>query len=197
MSDSSVFQRYEREPARRVFAAELREITHHFKEGTEDKSPTFVLLPTGERCNRVFLVGILNDKKKSEGDNVFYQVKIRDPSGIFFISAGSYQPEAMHQIASIETPTEEGAVTYVAVIGKPNIFHPPDGRLLVSVRAESVAVVDKSVYDCWILDASTRTLERIETTEETPDHCKAKEIYNHSPDVWKKMVHEALNMIKI
>ncbi|MDD1729857.1 MAG: nucleic acid-binding protein, partial [Methanospirillum sp.] len=53
MSEQIAFQRYEREPARRVFAAELRETTHHFKEGTEDKSPTFVLLPTGERCNRV------------------------------------------------------------------------------------------------------------------------------------------------
>ena len=40
---------FEREPARRVFASELRECRYDFKEGTDEKSPTFVLLPTGER----------------------------------------------------------------------------------------------------------------------------------------------------
>lgn len=197
MSEQVAFQRYEREPAKRVFAAELRETTHHFKEGTDDKSPTFVLLPTGERCNRVLLTGLLAEKKKSEGDAVFYQIKVKDPSGLFFISAGSYQPEAMHQIASIEAPTVEGAQTYVSVIGKPNIFKAPDGRVLVSVRAESVAVVDKNVYDCWILDAATRTLERIEETEDSPDHSKAKEIYTQTPEVWRRMIHEALKTITI
>ncbi|MDD1729513.1 MAG: nucleic acid-binding protein, partial [Methanospirillum sp.] len=155
------------------------------------------LLPTGERCNRVFLVGILAEKKKSEGDAVFYQIKVKDPSGLFFVSAGSYQPEAMHQIASIETPTIEGTHTYVAVIGKPNVFKAPDNRVLVSVRAESVAAVNKSVYDCWILDAATRTLERLDTEGESPDLVKAKEIYTQTSDVWRRMVHEALKAIEI
>lgn len=185
------FQRYEREPAKRVFAAELRETTHHFKEGTEDKSPTFVLLPTGERCNRVFLVGVMTEKKKSEGDAVFYQIKVKDPSGFFFVSAGSYQPEALHQISSIESPA------HVAIIGKPNVFQAPDGRVLVSVRAESVAAVDKSVKDCWILDTATRTLERLEATESTPDLIKSKEIYQHPKSVWRRMIQDALRDIEI
>jgi uncharacterized protein len=197
MSEQAAFQRYEREPAKRAFAAEFRETTYHFKEGSEDKSPTFVLLPTGERCNRVFLVGLLADKKKSEGEAVFYQIKVKDPSGFFFVSAGSYQPEAMHQIASIETPTVEAKPTYVAVIGKPNVFTAPDGRTLVSVRAESVAAVNKQVHDCWILDTATRTLERLEKTDENPDLIKSKEIYKQSSDVWKRMVHEALKTVEI
>jgi RPA family protein len=197
MSEQTAFQRYDRESAKRVFAAELRETSHHFKEGTDDKSPTFVLLPTGERCNRVFLTGLLAEKKKSEGDTVFYQIKVKDPSGLFFVSAGSYQPEAMHQISSIEAPTVEGAQVYVAVIGKPNIFHAPDGRVLVSVRAESVAAVDKNVYDCWILDAATRTLERVEASGDSPDQMKAKEIYTQTPEVWRRMIHEALKTITI
>ena len=53
---------FEREPARRVFAAELREIREQFRDGTDEKSPSYVLLPTGERCNRVFLVGSLTEK---------------------------------------------------------------------------------------------------------------------------------------
>ena len=38
---------FEREPARRVFAGELRECRYQFKDGEDEKSPTFVLLPTG------------------------------------------------------------------------------------------------------------------------------------------------------
>ena len=53
---------FEREPARRVFASELRECRYQFKDGEDEKSPTFVLLPTGERCNRIFIVGTLTEK---------------------------------------------------------------------------------------------------------------------------------------
>lgn len=200
MSEQPAFQRYEREPAKRVFASELRETSYHFKDGTEEKSPTFVLLPTGERCNRIFLIGAMIEKKKSDGDMVFYKIKVRDPSGFFFVNAGSYQQEAMHQIASIEFPADAppgGPFPYVAVIGKPNVFQAPDGRVLVSVRAESVAAVDKTMYDCWVLDAAARTLERLEQSGETLDRTKAKEIYKHPPEVWHRMVHEALKTIEI
>ncbi|HNJ80253.1 MAG TPA: nucleic acid-binding protein, partial [Methanoregulaceae archaeon] len=64
---------FEREPARRVFAGELRETRIHFREGEDEKSPTYVLLPTGERCNRVFLVGTLTEKKKQGEQNMFYR----------------------------------------------------------------------------------------------------------------------------
>ncbi len=112
---------FEREPARRVFAAELRETRIHFREGDDEKSPTYVLLPTGERCNRVFLVGTLTEKKKQGEQNMFYRARVVDPTGTFFIMAGSYQPEAMQQIARIEAPA------FVAVTGKPNVYETPDG----------------------------------------------------------------------
>jgi len=112
MSDNTANRRFEREAAKRVFAAELREAYHHFREGSDDKSPTYILLPTGERCNRVFIAGTLTEKKKSEGEAVFYQIRVMDPTGTFFVSAGSYQPEALHQISTIESPS------YVAIIGK-------------------------------------------------------------------------------
>lgn len=191
MSDNSSYRRYEREPAKRVFAAELREAYHHFREGTDEKSPTFILLPTGERCNRVFIAGTLTEKKKSEGEAVFYQVRVMDPTGTFFISAGSYQPEALHQISMIESPA------HVVIIGKPVVFQSPDGRNLVSVRAESIAAVDKSVVDCWILDTARLTLDRIENYTEDPDHQKASEFYQRSLDSWRPKIKDALSSIQI
>lgn len=185
---------FEREPARRVFASELRECRYQFREGDDEKSPTFVLLPTGERCNRVFIVGTLTEKQRQGEQNIFYRGRVVDPTGTFFVMAGSYQPEAMQQIARIETPA------FVAVIGKPSLYQTPDGAYLVSVRVESVTVVDKETRELWILDAARATLDRLDAASEgvSPDAARAKEQYaTLDPAVFRKMAYEALAQVKI
>jgi RPA family protein len=185
---------FEREPARRVFSAELRECRYQFKESEDEKSPTFVLLPSGERCNRIFLVGTLTEKQRQGDQNIFYRGRVVDPTGTFFIMAGSYQPEAMQQLAKIDTPA------FVAVIGKPNLYQTPDGAFLVSVRVESIAVVDKETRDLWVLDTAAHTLNRIEAmaTGQSVDIVKAQEQYpNIDMAVFRKMAYDALAQIKI
>ena len=185
---------FEREPARRVFAAELRECRYQFKDGEDEKSPTFVLLPTGERCNRIFLVGTLTEKQRQGDQNIFYRGRVVDPSGTFFVMAGSYQPEAMQQLAKIDTPA------FVAVVGKPNLYQTPDGAFLVSVRVESITVVDKETRDLWVLDSAARTLDRIDmfTTGTGPDVMKAKEQYPAiDVTVFRKTAYDALAQIRI
>lgn len=185
---------FEREPARRVFAAELRECRYQFKDGEDEKSPTFVLLPTGERCNRIFLVGTLTEKQRQGDQNIFYRGRVVDPSGTFYVMAGSYQPEAMQQLAKIDTPA------FVAVIGKPNLYQTPDGAFLVSVRVESITIVDKETRDLWVLDTAARTLDRIDKVPDgtEPDIVKAKEQYP-SVDVnaFRKTAYDALAQIRI
>ncbi len=185
---------FEREPARRVFAGELRECRYQFKDGEDEKSPTFVLLPTGERSNRIFLVGTLTEKTRQGEQNIFYRGRVVDSTGTFFIMAGSYQPEAMQQLAKVEAPA------FVAVIGKPNLYQKPDGSFLVSVRVESITVVDKDIRDLWVLDAAGRTLDRIDAfaAGTAPDILKAKEQYpTIDPAVFRKMAYDALAQIKI
>ena len=80
---------FEREPARRVFANELRETRVQFKEGEDEKSPTYVLLPSGIRSNRIFIVGTLTEKQRQGDQNIFYRGRVVDPTGTFFIMAGS------------------------------------------------------------------------------------------------------------
>jgi hypothetical protein len=185
---------FEREPARRVFAAELRECRYQFKDGEDEKSPTFVLLPSGERSNRIFLVGTLTEKTRQGEQNIFYRGRVVDPTGTFFIMAGSYQPEAMQQLAKIETPA------FVAVIGKPNLYQKPDGSYLASVRVESITLVDKDTRDLWVLDAAKHTMDRVDayTKEPTPDILKAKEQYpTIDPLLFRKIAYDALAQIKI
>ncbi|WP_292426641.1 RPA family protein [Methanoregula sp.] len=185
---------FEREPARRVFASELRECRYQFKDGEDEKSPTFVLLPTGERSNRIFIVGTLTEKTRQGEQNIFYRGRVIDPTGTFFIMAGSYQPEAMQQLAKIETPA------FVAVIGKPNLYQKPDGSYLASVRVEAITVVDKDTRDLWVLDTAAHTLDRVDAlaTSTSPDIVKAKEQYpSVDPAVYRKMAYDALAQIKM
>jgi RPA family protein len=185
---------FEREPARRIFASELRECRYQFKDGEDEKSPTFVLLPTGERSNRVFIVGTLTEKTRQGEQNVFYRGRVVDPTGTFFIMAGSYQPEAMQQLAKIEPPQ------FVAVIGKPNLYQKPDGSFMNSVRVESITVVDKDTRDLWVLDAAKQTLDRIDalkagTGKDVP---RTREQYpSLDPAVFRKMAYDALAQIKM
>jgi hypothetical protein len=186
---------FEREPARRVYAGELRECRYDFKEGTDEKSPTFVLLPTGERCNRIFIVGTLTEKQRQGDQNIFYRGRVVDPTGTFFIMAGSYQPEAMQQLAKIDAPA------FVAVIGKPSIYRKDDTSApMLSVRVESINTVDKDTRDLWVLDTAARTLDRIEKfkTSSEADVTKAKEVYpTIDPGVFRRMAYDALAQIKI
>ena len=179
-----------REPAKRVFAAEFREIIHQFRDGTDEWSPTFSLLPTGERCNRVCIVGTLIDVQKSEGENQFCRARVTDPTGTFFVSAGSYQPEAMHQLEQLTPPK------FVSVIGKPNIYTSQDGRQLASLRAEIVAQVEKDVRDFWIIETAERTLDRLDRPEDG-DKIKALSLHPQEPTIWRKMVHTALSSMQI
>ena len=185
---------FEREPARRVFAAELRECRYQFKEGDDEKSPTFVLLPTGERSNRIFLVGTLTEKQRQGEQNIFYRGRVVDPTGTYYIMAGSYQPEAMQQLAKIEPPV------FVAVIGKPNLYQKPDGAYTVSVRVESITVIDRETRDLWILDTAAQTLDRIDAFAmgTAPDVVKAREQYpTMDPAVFRKMAYDALAQVRM
>jgi RPA family protein len=179
--------RYEREPARRVFAAELREARHHFKEGTEEKSPTYVLLPTGQRCNRVFVVGSMTEKTRQGEQNIFYRARVVDPTGTTIVTAGNYQAEAMQQMVRVEPPA------FVAVVGKVHVFEPQDGGApYVSLRAESVTKVDRETRDLWVLDAAKATLDRIDAYGTTEDSKKAAEEYRIDPALFRKTVADAL-----
>jgi hypothetical protein len=147
-----------REVAKRVFAGEFRDASHTFKESEEERAPTYLLLPTGEKANRVFVVGTLTEKEDIGTDSEYWKARVVDPTGTFLVYAGQYQPEAVDVIRDIEPPE------YVAVVGKPSTYEPDDGDgdVITSVRPESMTVVDADTRDRWIAETAERTLERIE-----------------------------------
>ncbi len=164
-----------REVARRVFASEFNDSTYTFKESDDERAPNYALLPTGDRANRVFIVGTLTETEDVGEESEYWRGRVVDPTGTFFVYAGQYQPEAAAVLRDAEPPA------YVAVVGKPRTYEPEDGTINVSVRPESIAVVDAATRDRWVVETATRTLERIDSYTEWQADQKAPESGSTAP----------------
>ncbi|MFB6085677.1 MAG: RPA family protein [Halodesulfurarchaeum sp.] len=177
-----------RETARRVFATELNDATFTFKESDDDRAPVYVLLPTGEQANRVFVVGTLTETEDVGKEQEYWQGRVVDPTGTVFVYAGQYQPEAAGALRELETPT------YVAVVGKPRTYETDDGTINVSIRPESITVVDERTRSRWVTETAERTLDRLEALDSESNEygIRAREEYDVDPGIYRDAVLEAL-----
>ncbi len=180
-----------REVAHRIFAAELKESNLQSKEGQDQYSPQYLITPTGAKCNRVFIVGTLTEKEDVGTDSEFWRGRIVDPTGVFYVTAGQYQPEAAQVLAKTTTPE------FIAVIGKPTAFTTKEGNVLTSIRAESMHVVDAATRDRWVVDAAMHTTKRLEKLADSePNAMKAREHYNTNVEAYRAMVAQALESVR-
>jgi len=177
-----------REVARRAFATEFNDASHTFKESDDERAPAYQLLPTGEKANRVFFVGTLTEKEDIGEDNEYWRGRIVDPTGTFFVYAGQYQPEAAATLRDLEPPA------YVAVVGKPRTYETDDGSVNVSVRPESITVVDAATRDRWVVETAERTVERVAAFEDEGNEYArmAADRYDADPDRYREAAVEAL-----
>jgi uncharacterized protein len=203
---------FSREVARRIFVEELKSSNYSFRDGEDQHqyAPQYLLTPTGAKCNRVFMVGILTEKDDIGSDTEYWRGRVVDPTGSILIYAGQYQPEAAQILANMEAPA------YVAVVGKPNLYQTEDGNIIISLRAEAIQCVDEETRNQWIMDTARRTLERLRvlkgaepapvsvdfaTADKVPatspvqDAQRALEHYRTDVDHYKQMVIRALTSL--
>jgi len=148
-----------RETAWRVFAGEYNDSTFEIK-GQGEMEPSYVVTPLGAKVNRVFVIGVLTDVENvSEGGDLV-RARISDPTGVFTMYSGSYQPEVTDMLNKIEVPA------FVAVIGKVRTYIPEEGTLYVSIRPEKILEVTADVRDKWIIETCKNTKDRIEAVVE-------------------------------
>ncbi|MDO9098110.1 MAG: hypothetical protein Q7U60_08315 [Candidatus Methanoperedens sp.] len=149
----------DREVAWRIFAHEFNRSNLFTSEGDE-RAPNYIITPTGVKCNRLFIVGVVTEVENIGKENSLWRARIADPTGVFTIYAGQYQPEAAIFLSGLQVPA------YVAVVGKARKYEPEDGSVYISVRPEEMNNADEKLRDRWVLDTAERTLERIKTIEE-------------------------------
>jgi len=180
-----------REVARRVFAREFNAATFTFKESEDERAPLYALLPTGERANRVFVVGTLTETEDIGDESEYWRGRVVDPTGTFFVYAGQYQPDAASTLRDLETPT------YVAVVGKPRTYETDDGAVNVSIRPESITQVDETTRDRWVVETAERTLERLEAFDEEANEYgqRAQQEYEDGVESYREALVEALESL--
>ncbi|EJN59726.1 hypothetical protein HSB1_18840 [Halogranum salarium B-1] len=174
-----------------MFAEEFNDAGYTFKESDDERAPVYLLLPTGERANRVFVVGTLTEKEDVGEDSEYWRGRIVDPTGTFFVYAGQYQPEAASALRELDAPS------YVAIVGKPRTFETDDGSINVSVRPESITEVNAATRDRWVVETAQRTLERIDSfDDEGNEYARmAKEQYDLPTDAYKQAAIGALESL--
>lgn len=143
-----------RELAWRVFASEFNDTTLE-QTSEEDMAPSYVITPLGAKINRLYLVGVLTDVENIGESGDVLRAHISDPTGVFTVYAGQFQPEVAEQLDTIEVPA------FVALVGKARTYEPEEGTLLVSIRPESITEVSTDIRDQWILETCQQTKDRV------------------------------------
>jgi RPA family protein len=180
-----------REPSKRMFSEEFRQIKFTKKYSGDEKAPSFALTPTGAIANRILIAGIMTMRERMDDKNNTYRAVINDNTGNFYVKASSFQPEALHKLAKIATPA------FVTVVAKPNVYTNDAGRIFVSARIEDVGVTDRETREQWIIDTSVATLERIRVMEQGKDPAvnEIKAMYSPNLTEYKETVKKALNSV--
>jgi RPA family protein len=180
-----------REVARRVFAREFNDINYMFTEADDDMAPNYGLLPTGAKANRIFFVGTLTETEDVGNDDEYWQGRVVDPTGTFYVYAGQYQPDAARVLSKLETPE------YVAIVGKPRTYETDDGMVNVAVRPESITTVDEATRERWVIETADQTLGRIENFDtEINDYARmVDERYTTSLGTYREELIAALESL--
>lgn len=148
---------FKRTPTIRMLAAEVTATIVGLQSGQKDSyQPAIYLSPTGAEVNRVLIAGTAVEKEDVGTDNPFWRVRVADPTGVVFVYAGQYQPEAAKAIQKLEVPC------FVVVSGKLSQYTPEQGgETIVSVRAESISTVALDLRDHTLADIANHTVSRI------------------------------------
>jgi RPA family protein len=142
----------------RLFAAELRATTIEVqKKGGDQYESQLYLTQTGLKASRVMIVGTATEIEDIGTDGSFYRMRVSDPTGVFFVTAGQYQPEAAQVMQALigKLPA------FVTVVGKASLYTPKEGTVLTSIRAEKVVLADENIRNTWLVETARATLDRL------------------------------------
>ena len=165
---------YTPEPAMRVFARELQETTQELDLGGGDMSANYFLLPSGEKVNRMFVVGtIISDECITHREeysmyNAYLSDTTEDRSRVYF-TAGEYAPDTV--TSTLRQLDEDGNYPYrVALKGKVDTYEKDDGEVLVSLRPETLINLSaedngRQLQRQWLYETLDQTIGRFDAEE--------------------------------
>lgn len=175
MADNS---QYTREEAKRVLVAELLAADATVKPGGDERSPTYLVLPSGGTANRVFLVGALTNVEETEDGA--YNIQINGPTGTIRAYCGQYSPQPQSLMSQVYN-SDGAPPAFITVVAKPDTFSPSDSdEVYTNLQPEQMNVfasddngnplhmaagdkiAGEDIRNSWIRETIEHTLERID-----------------------------------
>jgi RPA family protein len=154
---------FKRSSVTKMLIAELNRTTHALPKPEGQYEAQTYLSPAGRVMAKVMICGTALEKEDVGKEQPLWRMRITDPSGTTQVYAGGmYQPEAAQAIAQIEIPA------FVAVVGKLHLYEPEGagGNVIVSLRPDSISIIDGKGRDDFLLDAALSTLRSVKATSE-------------------------------
>ncbi|MDD1696462.1 MAG: hypothetical protein LUQ54_06155 [Methanoregula sp.] len=134
----------------RVFAGEFGSSTLSVQDDVNG-NPAWVVTPGGAWCRSMFLSGALTEVNQ-RGDMVYS--RIADPTGAFDLVIGGRTTALAETFGTLPVPS------FVTVTGRAQMFL-KKGEPVLTVRPDTVLVVDRRVRDQWVLATAKLTLDRL------------------------------------
>lgn len=148
-------RQFKRLPTTKVMIAEASRTTYALPKPEGQFETQLYLSPTGRTIAKVMIVGTAIETEDIGKEKSLWRMRMTDHSGSIGVMAGSFQPEAMQAIAEIEVPQ------FVCVVGKINVYEPEEGSHIVSIRPDSITVIDAQTRQDLILDIGLSTVRSI------------------------------------
>jgi RPA family protein len=139
------------EGAARVFAKEFSQSTLTIQK-SDPGEPSWVVTPSGAWCHVMFLTGALTEISE-EGD--ILRCRVSDPTGVFEVVVGGIRAELFTMVRKIPVPS------FLAIVGTAQMYQ-RKGSCRLSVRPDSIQIVDRTVRDTWVARTADLTLDRLE-----------------------------------
>jgi len=183
------------EGAVRVFAGEFNRSTLTVQK-PDPAGPPFVVTPGGAWCHLIYLSGALTEVS---GNGDMLRCRISDPTGVFEVVIPRVRSGLFTMVKKMPVPS------FVAITGTAQMYQ-RKGVHMLSVRPESVQVVDRTVRDIWVLRTADMTLERLERLAKAmrgqPTDPQSRTVIGHyrtTPETvqeFVRMVESALSSVR-
>lgn len=172
-----------REPARRLFAEEIRRSTVK-----TDGKPSYVITPLGTRVSRVMIAGVVTRVAEKNPEYNVYLIGVADPTGSVAMFVSKFNPEALSMFLDqkIQEFDRVGIVGKLRVVEIGNFLRPV-------IRVEAINRISKEDYILWQYEALKYLLKRIK--EFNPENEIVRDIYHTKVEHYEELaekVKEAL-----
>ncbi len=131
-----------REPARWIFAKELRDTSLTIMEGDDEARKEYFITPAGSFGRRILFCGKITQKKE---ENEMTKMTVADHTGAFYVTFFSKEFNQNTKI-QIERVNENDEVM---IVGRTTYFKTNEGKMYININPETVRNISETDTEYW------------------------------------------------